>query len=230
MSTLEEAIGLAVSRSLALPPQWRALDRLGKQHLLREDEVLAVVVGHLVLMAHRDRVEGAGHLAVAAEDAPGEVDLVDLGVALAGGHAVVGIVLGGHHADAVRRARGGAQRAPHALLEPGVLELVKLVAAAEARIDRRLLLRVLDRDRTLDDAREGGFQTAERLAERAVGTPDPAGLGTPLDVDDALVREIGKALVRAVLAHVTVTRIAVTRTLSVASGSRIFQPSVMSWS
>ena len=46
-----------------------ALERLGEQHLLGEDQVGAVVVGHLVLVAHRDRVERAGDLAVAAEDA-----------------------------------------------------------------------------------------------------------------------------------------------------------------
>src|SRR5581483_1928149 len=77
-----------VSRSLSLPAQWGALDRLREQHLLGEDQVLAVVVRQLVLVAHRDRVERAGDLAVAAEDAAGEVDLVDLGVALARGDAV----------------------------------------------------------------------------------------------------------------------------------------------
>ena len=69
-------------------------------------------------MAHRDRVERAGGLAVAAEDALGEVDLVDGRVALAGRDAVLGRVLGRHHADAVGRAGGRAQRAADALLEP----------------------------------------------------------------------------------------------------------------
>src|SRR4051794_15388778 len=230
ISRSEPPIGPAVSRSLALPAQRRALDRLREQHLLGEDQVLTVVVGHLVLVAHRDRVEGTGHLAVAAEDAAREVDLVDLGVALAGGHAVIGIILSRDDPDAVRRARRGAQRTTDALLEAGVLELVELVAAAEPRVDRRLLLRVLDRDRPLDDARERGLQPAEGLAERAVCASDATGLGPALDVDDALVGQVGKALVRAVIAHVTVTRIAVTRTFSVASGSRIFQPRDMSWS
>src|SRR5436190_1369136 len=83
--------------------------------------------------------------------------------------------------------RRGAQRATDALLEAGVLELVELVPAAEPRVDRRLLLRVLDRDRPLDDPREGGLEPAEGLAERAVGASDAAGLGPALDVDDALV-------------------------------------------
>src|SRR4051794_12700215 len=110
--------------SLALRAQRRALERLGQQHLLGEDEIGALVVGHLVVVAHRDRVERARDLAVAAEDAAREVDLVDGGVALARADAVGGRVLRGDHADAVGRAGGGAQRAPHALLQPGVLEAV----------------------------------------------------------------------------------------------------------
>src|ERR1700760_3610998 len=116
--------------SLVLVPQRRALERLGEQHLLREDQVGAVVVGHLVVMPHRDRVERARDLAVAAEDAAREVDLVDRGVALAGADAVLRRVLGGDDADAVGRARGRAQRAADALLQPGVLEAMELVAPA----------------------------------------------------------------------------------------------------
>src|SRR3954463_7159219 len=125
--------------SLVLVPEGRPLERLGEQHLLGEDQVGAVVVGELVLVAHRDRVERAGDLAVAAEDAAAEVDLVDRGVALAGGDAIAGDVLGGDDADAVGRAGGGAERAADAFLEAGVLEAVQFVAAAEARVDRRLL-------------------------------------------------------------------------------------------
>src|SRR4051794_32303186 len=68
--------------SLVLAPEGRPLERLGEQHLLGEDQVGAVVVRELVLVAHRDRVERAGDLAVAAEDAARQVDLVDGGVAL----------------------------------------------------------------------------------------------------------------------------------------------------
>src|SRR6266540_280283 len=154
--------------SLALTPQRRAVDRLGEQHLLREDQVRAVVVGHLVVVAHRDRVEGAGDLAVAAEDAAGEVDLVDLRVALAGGDAMVRVVLKGDDPDAVGRAGGRAERAADALLEAGVLEAVQLVAAAKALVDRRLLLGVLDRHGALEHPAERGAQPAEGLAEGAV--------------------------------------------------------------
>src|SRR3954463_5450595 len=120
---------------LALRPQRRALDRLGEQHLLGEDEVRTGVVRHLVVVAHRDRVERARDLAVAAEDAAAQVDLVDRGVALARRHAVLRRVLGGDDADAVRRAGGGAQRAAYALLQARVLELVQPVPATEARVD-----------------------------------------------------------------------------------------------
>src|SRR4051794_10103089 len=133
------------ARLLAGRSQGRAVERLREQHLLREDQVRAVVVGHLVVMPHRDRVERARDLAVAAEDAAREVDLVDRGVALAGADAVVGRVLGRDDADAVGRAGGGAQRAADALLQPRVLEPVELVAPAEARVYGDLLLRVLDR-------------------------------------------------------------------------------------
>src|SRR5881409_1395037 len=101
----------AAATLLALAPQRPPVEGLGEQHLLGEDQVGAVVVGHLVLVAHRDRVERAGDLAVAAEDAAGEVDLVDLGVALAGGDAVLGIVLGGDDPDAVGGAGGGTEGA-----------------------------------------------------------------------------------------------------------------------
>src|SRR5215208_6253153 len=117
----------------ALAPQRCPLDRVGEQHLLGEDQVRPRVVGELVVVAHRDRVERARDLAVAAEDAAREVDLVHRGVALAGADAVLRRVLGGHDADAVGRAGRGAQRAAHALLEPGVLEPLEPVAAAEAR-------------------------------------------------------------------------------------------------
>ena len=70
-------------RLLSRRSQRRPIQRLRQQHLLREDEIAAVVVRHLVVVAHGDRVERARDLAVAAEDAAREVDLVDRGVALA---------------------------------------------------------------------------------------------------------------------------------------------------
>src|ERR687885_1106865 len=107
--------GLVIYR-LALAPERRALDGVGEEHLLREDQVRARVVGELVVVAHRDRVERARDLAVAAEDAAAHVDLVHLGVALAGRDLVVGRVLRGDDPDALCRAGRGAERAADALL------------------------------------------------------------------------------------------------------------------
>src|SRR5262245_22164251 len=234
-SSVASAMGAGVS--LTLPAQRGSVDRLGEQHLLGEDQVRAVVVGHLVVVAHRDRVERARHLAVAAEDAAAEVDLVDLGVALAGRDPVVRVVLMRDDPDAVGRTGRGAERAADALLEARVIEAVQLVAAAEPRVDRRLLLRVLDRHGPLGDAAAGGAQAAEGLAEGAVGGgrarcgPAPRGRGHGL-----VAVQVGEGgpvrllLVELRLHPDTVTITAVTSTFSVASGSMIFQPSDMSWS
>src|SRR3954451_16104250 len=211
----------AAATLLALAPQRRPVEGLGEEHLLGEDQVGAVVVGHLVVVAHRDRVERARDLAVAAEDAARQVDLVDGGVALARADAVGGVVLRGDDADAVGRARGRAQRAADALLQPGVLEAMELVAPAEARVDGHLLLGILDRLRLLDEALERRLQPAQRLAERAVGVAGHAGRRRADDLDE----------LSGVVGHATsTTRIAVTSALSVASGSSTFQPKLMSWS
>ena len=93
----------------------------------------------------------------------------------------------GDDADAVGGAGGRAERAADALLEPGVLEAVQLVTAAEAGIHRRLLLGVLDRHRPLDQPAERRPQAAQRLPERAVGAAEPAGLRPALDLDDVVV-------------------------------------------
>src|SRR4051812_4246655 len=198
-----------------LPAQGRPLERLGQQHLLGEDQVAAVVVRQLVVVAHRDRVERARDLAVAAEDAAAHVDLVHGRVALAGGHAMFRRVLRGDDADAVRRAGGGAERAADALLEARVLELVELVPPAEPRVDRHLLLRVLHGRRALDHAGEGGLQPAQGLAEGPVGRAR-AGLRRADDLEDVV------ADVDVRNSHddsVTATMIAVTSALAVASGS-----------
>src|SRR3954466_15047715 len=131
------------ARLLARGAQRRALERLGEQHLLREDQVGPVVVRHLVVVAHRDRVERARDLAVAAEDAARQVDLVDGGVALAGADAILRRVLGRHHANAVGGTGRRAERAADALLEARVLEAMELVAPAKTRVDRRLLLGIV---------------------------------------------------------------------------------------
>jgi hypothetical protein len=61
---------------------------------------------------------------------------------------------------------------------------VQLVAPAEARVDRHLLLGVLDRLRRLDELLERRVEAAQRLAERAVGVARRAGRRRPQDFDD----------------------------------------------
>src|SRR5206468_11279317 len=120
-------------------------------------------------------------------------------VPLAGRDAVVGRILGGNDPDAVGRAGGRAERAAHALLQP-VLVPPEAVAPAEARIDRPLVLRVLLRDRLLEDLLEG----------------DPEAL-------DAVER-VSASHQRAT------TSAAVTTALIVAAGRSTFQPTRISWS
>src|SRR5215218_1832314 len=127
-----------------------ALDRFGQEHVLRVDQVVAGVLRELVLGLERNRVERAGDLAVTAEDAAAEVDLVDTCVSLARRDPVRRRVLLGDDADAVGRARRGAERAADAFLE-AVRVAPETVAAAEARVHGPLLLRVLLRDRLLED-------------------------------------------------------------------------------
>src|SRR5205814_4350854 len=120
-------------------------------------------------------------------------------------------------------AGGGAQRAAHALLQPGVLEAMELVAAAEARVHRHLLHGVLDGDRPLDDPHERRLEPAQGLAERPVRATGPTGLGAALHLEDILSGIPGHQ-------WVATTRMAVTSALTVAIGSRIYQPKLISWS
>src|SRR5205085_11808457 len=78
--------------------------------------------------------------------------------------------------------------------------------------------------RALHQPAEHGPQPPRRLAEGPVGATRPAGLGPSLHRDHVLVGHP--------LRHqcVTTTTVAVTSALSVATGSRIFQPKLISWS
>src|SRR5213076_1198266 len=110
----------------------------------------------------RDRVERTRKLAVAAEDAAAHVDLVDAGVALAGGVALLVGVLRSDDADAVRRAGRRAERAADALLQ-AVRVAVKAMAAAEARVDGPLVLRVLLRHRLPEQVPERDAEALDRI-------------------------------------------------------------------
>ncbi len=88
-----------------------------EQLLLGEDQVPAVVPGEFVLVAHGQRPGRAGLDAQPAEDAAAVVDLVDAGVPLAGGEALLLGVVAALDVDRVGRAGPGAQLAADALLQ-----------------------------------------------------------------------------------------------------------------
>ena len=102
-----------------------------EQLVLAPDQVGAVVVGHLVVVGHRQRAGGAGLDAQAAADAAQIVDLVDAAVALAGRKPFVLGVVGALDVDGVGGAGPGAQLAADALLQPVGIP-VELVAAVVA--------------------------------------------------------------------------------------------------
>src|SRR6185436_15950631 len=108
------------------------------------DQVLPVVPGQLVLVAHGQRTGRAGLDAQAAEDAPGVVDLVDRRVPHTGREPLVLGVGRALDVDRVGRAGPGAQLAADALLEP-VRVAVEDVPAVIARRRDRVLERVLRR-------------------------------------------------------------------------------------
>src|SRR6185312_14539583 len=81
------------------------------QHLfLAVDQRGGVIAGDLEAMAVGDGVGGAGLHAISAEDAAVVIDVVDLGVAFAAADAQLGSILGRFDIDALRRARGRAQK------------------------------------------------------------------------------------------------------------------------
>lgn len=85
-------------------------------------------------MAVGNGVGGTGLDAVATEDAAGVVDIVNLGVAFAGGDAIRGGILGGFDINAVRGAGGGAQEAADTLFV-AVFVTLEDVDTAVARLD-----------------------------------------------------------------------------------------------
>src|SRR5262249_36148571 len=205
--------------------------------VLRVDQIVARVLRDLELVAERDRVERARKLAVAAEDAAAHVDLVDACVALSGRDAVVDRVLVRHDTDAVRRTRGRAERAPDALLE-AVFMTPEPVAAAEARVERPLVLGILLGDRLLEDLPERDrepFECSDRLRHCLVAPfgRDSANWKRALisaGPPRARPGRLPSSRSRGGAVQSATTRMAVTTALTVAAGSRIFQPNRISWS
>ena len=132
----------------------------GEQLVLGEDQVLAAVVGELVLVAHRQRAGRARLDAQPAEDAAQVVDLVDAAVALTRREPLLLRVVGTLDVDGVRWAGPGAQLAADALLQP-VRVPVEHVAAVVTRCRRPLLLGVLLGDDFLEHRLEGHAETGD---------------------------------------------------------------------
>ena len=136
----------------------------GQQFVLAVDQVAAVVVGHLVVGGHGQRAGRAGLDAQSAADATQIIDLIDLPVALAGGVALIGGVVGSLDVDGVGRAGPRAQLAADALLQ-AVGVAVELVASVVARRGRPGLLRVLLGDRLLEDRLQRDAETGDGVEE-----------------------------------------------------------------
>jgi hypothetical protein len=101
--------------------------------LFAVDHGVDVVGSEFEAVSVSDGVGGAGFDAIAAEDAAGIVDVVDLGVTVGVGDAIFGGVLGGFNVNALRGAGGGAEEAGDALFE-AVFVALKDVNAAVARL------------------------------------------------------------------------------------------------
>src|SRR5713226_7436011 len=135
-----------------------------QQLLLGVDELLPTCVRQLVLGTQHDRLHRACILAVAAEDAPQHVDLVGLRVPLAWRDAVLVGVLRGDDQDAAHRARGCAQLAADASLEP-VLIPPEIVATAVSLGPGRLVLGVHRRDHRRKEFAQGRLQPGGQRAQ-----------------------------------------------------------------
>ena len=140
------------------------LQQRGQQPVLLVDQAGAVIVGHLVVIGHRQRPGRAGLDAQAAADAAQIVDLVHPAVALARGEPRLIGVVGALDVDRVGRAGPGAQLAADALLQ-AVGVAVELVAAVVARLDRTRLLRILLGDVFFEHRRERHAEPGDAIQE-----------------------------------------------------------------
>jgi hypothetical protein len=132
------------------------------------DHGVDVVGGELEAVSVSDGVGGAGFDAIAAENAAGVVDVVDLGVTVGVGDAVFGGVLGGFDVNALRGASGGAKEAGDTLFE-SVFVALKDVNAAVARLKMDGLVRIVLRGGFAQHGHESDF---EALVENFEGAEE----------------------------------------------------------
>ena len=152
---------------VALPPVLpgqllRVAVVVDQQLLFGVDGVAAVGERELHELRLGDGLGRARLDAEVAVDAPQEVDLVDVAVALPGGDRVVGRVVESADIDAVGRTHPRAELAADALLHP-VLVTVEDVATVLARLLHLLLFRVLAGDRQSPQVLEGELEPSEEV-------------------------------------------------------------------
>src|SRR3989441_2036217 len=116
-------------------------------------------------MSMSDGVSGTGLNTIAAEDAPGIIDIIDFRVALAGGNAFGIGILGGLDVDAVGRTGGGAEEASHTLLKT-LLIAVQDVNAAIARLKVHRLVGIIFGDGLAQHVAESDAKTLRQGDER----------------------------------------------------------------
>src|ERR1700729_2782882 len=132
--------------------------------MLLEDQVGPIVVGHFVVVGHRQRAGRAGFDAEPASDAAQVVDLVDAAVAFARRETLLLGVVGALDVDRVGRARPCAQFAADALLQ-AVGVAVKLMTAVVARLHRARIFRVALGDGPSEHRAERDAESGERTQE-----------------------------------------------------------------
>ena len=113
-------------------------------------------------VAVSNRIRGARFDAIAAENATGIIDVVDLGVSLAGRDTIFLGIFGGFNVNAIRGARGGAKEAANAFLET-VFVALKDMNPAISGLNRRRCVGEAFRGRLAEHCAESD---AKALAKR----------------------------------------------------------------
>jgi hypothetical protein len=126
-------------------PERRLLSRCGSlrksdvffEHLLfAVNERVDIVRGEFETMTVRDCVCRARFHTVSTKNAPGIIDVVHRGVALAGRNPVGIGIFCGFNIDAIRRTRGGAKKASYAFLQSVFIAMQHMNSAiARLKVD-----------------------------------------------------------------------------------------------
>ena len=115
-----------------------------------------------------NRIRGASFDAIAAENAPRVIDIVNAGVAFPGGDSVGIHVFSGFNVDAIRGTSRCAEKASNAFLQAGFVA-VQNVNPAIARLKMDRFEGIVLRDRFAKHSTEGH---AKSLHQRGKGLAD----------------------------------------------------------